>query len=163
MRGIVSQSAENCTYALVHIDIYLKHTQTQKLSTWEKNTHNCFSEWFYLDMQRNVQSQSQQSAPQSTWPSGTASSHPSSVGSGLGHYGTSTATLGSATNYSTPNGSGSHYSATSYHHDAYYPSGDAYESQHHHHGVSMYGRDPSIGGISSQVAGPPPAPIITQV
>jgi hypothetical protein len=111
--------------------------------------------------QRNVQSQSQQSAPHLTWATGSAATHPSSVGSGLGHYGSSASTLGGAMVYSSYNG-GSHYAATSYHHDAY-PSGDAYESHNHHHGVSLYGRDPSVGGISNQAAGPPLAPIITQV
>ncbi|KAJ7519590.1 hypothetical protein O6H91_20G045200 [Diphasiastrum complanatum] len=50
-------------------------------------------------------------------------------------------------------------------HESYYqaPERRHHDSQNSHHGVSMYGRDPSLGGLTSSVVAPPPAPVITQV
>lgn len=85
-----------------------------------------------FELNKAVQAQSQsQITPQTSWAS-TASANPPSLG-GVSHYGTS-----------------------SLQHNSFYQTSDLLETQNFHHGVSLYGRDPSIGSVAA-------APIITQV
>lgn len=89
-----------------------------------------------FEVNRTLQSQSQQAVPQASWgPSSTA-------GTGLG---------GAA-----------NYNSSSLQNENYYQPADTYDSQMHH-SLSMYGRDPGGSGLNTQVAVPPPVPIITQV
>lgn len=89
-------------------------------------------------MQKSIQAQShQQAVSQGSWGPSSATAYPStSVG---------------------PN-----YNTSSYQHESYYQSSEAFEPPVHH-GLSIYGRDPGVGAVSSQIAMPPPLPIITQV
>ncbi|MCO5603024.1 hypothetical protein L7F22_057167 [Adiantum nelumboides] len=124
--------------------------------------------------ERAVQSQGQQTLPQAAWgPSPAASLHSSSGGglSGASHYGLSgsgISGIGSTSHYGTPSSAGpvlsgaSHYSTPSFQHESYYPPADNFGSQSHHHGVSIYGRDPNLGAINTQLSAPP-APVITQL
>ncbi|KAI5060899.1 hypothetical protein GOP47_0023404 [Adiantum capillus-veneris] len=124
--------------------------------------------------ERAVQSQGQQSLPQGAWGHSSAASLHGSSGGGLGgtsHYGlpgSGVSGLGGTSHYGAPSSAGpglsgaSHYSTPSFQHESYYPPADNFDSQSHHHGVSIYGRDPSLGGINTQLSAPP-APVITQV
>ncbi|KAH7277288.1 hypothetical protein KP509_39G044000 [Ceratopteris richardii] len=121
--------------------------------------------------ERASQSQGQQSMSQGAWgPSSGASLHGSTAGgfSGSSHYGLAgSGGLGGGSHYGPSSagsglGSASHYSTPSFQHESYYPPAANFDSQSHHHGLSMYGRDPGFGGISSQLSAPP-APVITQV
>ncbi|KAJ7549776.1 hypothetical protein O6H91_07G068300 [Diphasiastrum complanatum] len=89
------------------------------------------------------QSQGQQNASNVPWTGSSGTTLPS-TGPGLGNSSQYTSTLNHESYYQAPERR---------HHDA----------QNSHHGVSMYGRDPSIGGLKSSVVAPPPAPVITQV
>lgn len=127
-----------------------------------------------FEANRAAQTQGQQSLSQASWgPSSAASLH-GSAGHGLGgtsHYAvpsSGVSGLGGASHYAAPSSAGpglggaSHYSTPSFQHESYYPPADSYDSQSHHHGVSIYGRDPTLGGINTQLSAPP-APVITQV
>lgn len=93
-----------------------------------------------FELNRAVQTQSQQqTASHATWGSSAAPALPSSNTPGLGGV--------------------SHYTSSSLQHDGYYQPPDLLDAQNRHHGVSMYGRDPSMGSVAPA----PPAPVITQV
>ncbi|KAJ7535355.1 hypothetical protein O6H91_12G029500 [Diphasiastrum complanatum] len=97
---------------------------------------------FELNRQVTNQLQRQQNAPAAPWGNSSGAALPPRTGPSLGN--------------------SSHYSSNL--HDNYYQAPDHHlDSQNGHHGVSMYGRDPSIVGLSSSLAAPPSAPVITQV
>lgn len=96
---------------------------------------------FFEANQRALHSQSQQAVPQASWGSGLATSLPSTAGAGLGH--------------------AANFSSSLLQNDSYYQPADTYDA-HMHPGLSLYGRDPGVGSLSTQIA-PPPVPIITQV
>ncbi|KAH9318271.1 hypothetical protein KI387_020040, partial [Taxus chinensis] len=88
------------------------------------------------------QPQIEESVPHQSWGHNQSSSLPSSGGTRLGN--------------------SSQYLPSGLQHDNYYPSSDLPPlDSHAHHGLSAYGRDPSLGMHS--VGNPPPAPVITQV
>ncbi|XP_057874009.2 flowering locus K homology domain [Cryptomeria japonica] len=97
---------------------------------------------FELNRTMANQPQIEDNVPHHSWGLGQSSSLSSSGGSGLGN--------------------AYQYLPSSLHHESYYPSSDLppLDSQSHH-GLSVYGRDPSLGG--SVVGNPPPAAVITQV
>eukprot|EP00249_Psilotum_nudum_P024034 c29067_g5_i1 orf=136-1425(+) len=91
-----------------------------------------------------VQSQNEETVSHAPWGHGSANSLLNATAPGLG----------------VP----SHYNPPAIHqHDSYYQTSDILDSKTHHHGVSMYGRDPGLGGLSSSAVAPLPAPVITQV
>lgn len=89
-----------------------------------------------FELNRAYQAQLQpQVAPQATWASAAApvpTTNPPNLG-GVSHYDTS-----------------------SFQHNSFYQTPNALEAPHQHEGVSLYGRDPSIGSVAA-------APVITQV
>ncbi|KAH7284007.1 hypothetical protein KP509_34G035300 [Ceratopteris richardii] len=120
--------------------------------------------------ERAVQSQGQEFIPQTAWGPSTAGSSGGGL-SGSSQYGmagSGVSGVGNSSHYrpSTTAGPGlsssTHYSTPSFQHEGYYPGTENFEAQTHHHGLSMYGRDPGLGGINSQLSAPP-APVITQV
>jgi hypothetical protein len=86
------------------------------------------------------QPQIEENLPHQSWGHNQSSSVPSSGGAGLGN---------------------TQYMSSAFQHDNYYPPSDLPLESQGHHGLSVYGRDPSLAGHS--VANPPPAPVITQV
>lgn len=92
-----------------------------------------------FEVNQALQSHSQQAVSQASW----GQKLPSSAGTGLG-------------------GGVANYNASSLQNEYYYQPADSYDSQMHH-SLSMYGRDPGVGGLNTQVAVAPPVPIITQV
>eukprot|EP01018_Ginkgo_biloba_P035768 Gb_12787 [translate_table: standard] len=88
------------------------------------------------------QSQMEENLPHQSWGINQSSSVPSTGGSGLGN--------------------SSQYMPSALQHDNYYPPSELPQlDTQSHHGLSVYGRDPSLGG--HPVSNPPPAPVITQV
>lgn len=86
------------------------------------------------------QPQIEENPPHQSWGHNQSSSVPSSGGAGLGN---------------------TQYMASAFQHDNYYQPSDLPLESQGHHGLSVYGRDPSLAGHS--VANQPPAPVITQV